>query len=237
MQFKGIEKNSLIEWPGKAVTVVYTGGCNFRCPFCQNSDLVLRPESLPSIEGEEIIEHLNSREKWLDGLMITGGEPTIHPSLTDFSQRVKREGFEVGVETNGSKPEKLEELLKRNLVDRIALDVKAPLEAGKYQRATGIEKDDLPEKIEKSMRLLRNSNVDYEYRTTVVPRLLNVKDMMKIGNRIRETEEFFLQQFVPKNTLDKEFESLEPYSEKKLKSVENQLKKRANLPNCEVRNL
>lgn len=237
MQFKGLEKNSLIEWPGKAVTLTYTGGCNFRCPYCQNKDLVLDPEKIPSIDGEEIIEHLNSKKKWLDGLMVSGGEPTIHRPLLNFAQRVKKEGFEFGIETNGSNPEMLEDLLGGDLLDRCALDIKAPLNGEKYKAATGTDDGKLPEKVEKSMNLLRESEVSYEYRTTVVPKLLVEKDLIDIGKEIQETENFYLQQFIPENTLKKEYEKVEPYSENKLKRIRKRLKDKFGLKFCKIRNI
>lgn len=237
MEFKGLEKTSAIEWPGKMVSVVYTGGCNFRCPFCQNSDLVLQPENIPGLSEEEVINHLVSNKKWLDGLVVTGGEPTIHPSLPNFAQRVKEKDFEFGVETNGSNPDMLKKLIEGNLVDYIAFDVKAPLVWDKYKKAIGIDKKELLKNIRTSLEILKSSDIDHEYRTTIVPKLLEGKDIEYIAEILEENGKFYLQQYVPENTLDKEFENIEPYSEEKLKKIKKRLENRFGFEDCEIRNL
>lgn len=237
MKFKGLEKNSLIEWPGKVVAVAYTGGCNFRCPYCQNSDLVLKPGEIPGIGEEEILDHLRSKEKWLDGLIVTGGEPTLHPSLFNFSQKVKNEGFVFGVETNGTNFDVLKELIEKELVDRIALDIKAPLNWSKYKKAIGVDDKDLFENVKKSIELLQDSDISHEFRTTVVPKLLDTEDLEKIGKKIKGSKNFYLQQFTPQNTLDQEFEKVEPYPESKLKEIQKKLKEKYNLEPCKIRNI
>lgn len=237
MKFKGFEKTSLIEWPGKMAAVAYTGGCNFRCPYCQNKALVLGPENVPDIDGEEILEFLVSRKRWIDGLMITGGEPTVHPSLSIFSKKVKEAEIGLGIETNGSNPEKLKELIDNNLADRISLDIKAPLKLEKYQKIIGVKEEKVLENLKKSMEILRNSDIGYEIRTTVVPELLSKKDILEIGSKINESEEFYLQQFVPQNTLDKKYESIEPYSVESLKKMKKDLKKRFGLEKVGIRNI
>lgn len=237
MKFKGLEESSFIEWPEKAVAIAYTGGCNFRCPFCQNEDLVLNPEKLNTLEGAEVIDHLSSNRKWLDGLAVTGGEPTLHPSLLPFAQEVKEEGFEFGLETNGSKPEVLKEFIEKSLVDRVFLDFKAPLEWEKYRKAIGVDEETLFQNVGESIRLLQNSDVDHEYRTTVVPGILNGEDLKKIGERLKEGEEFYLQQFIPENTLDPEYEKVEPFAEEKLTGIKEELNEEFNFKKCELRNL
>ncbi|KXA98444.1 hypothetical protein AKJ40_04785, partial [candidate division MSBL1 archaeon SCGC-AAA259M10] len=157
--------------------------------------------------------------------------------LLNFAQRGKEGGFEFGIETNGSNPEMLEDLLGGDLLDRCALDIKAPLNGEKYKAATGTDDGKLPEKVEKSMNLLRESEVSYEYRTTVVPKLLVEKDLIDIGKEIQETENFYLQQFIPENTLKKEYEKVEPYSENKLKRIRKRLKDKFGLKFCKIRNI
>lgn len=237
MKFKGLEESSFIEWPEKAVAIAYTGGCNFRCPFCQNKDLVTSPKDLPTLEGSEVIDHLSSRRKWLDGLAVTGGEPTLHPSLPSFARKLKEEGFEFGLETNGSKPELLRELIENSLVDRVFLDFKAPLKWEKYRKAIGVDDKGLFQNVKESIHLLQNSNVEHEYRTTVVPTILNEGDLKKIAESLEEGEEFYLQQFVPENTLDPYYERVEPYSEEKLKKIKDELIGQFNFKKCELRNL
>ncbi len=237
MKFKGLEKNSVIEWPGKVVSVAYTGVCNFRCPYCQNSDLVLSPESIPSIEGEEVLEHLRSKEKWLDGLIVTGGEPTLHSSLLNFSKKVKEEGLLFGIETNGTNYDFLKKFIEKDLVDRISLDIKAPLVWEKYRKAIGVDDKELFENVKKTVKLLKETDMPHEFRTTVVPKILSLEDLEDIGKEIEGSENYYLQQFSPENTLEQEFEEVEPYSEEELKEIQKKLKEKYNLQPCEIRNL
>ncbi len=237
MKFKGLEKNSVIEWPGKVVSVAYTGVCNFRCPYCQNSDLVLSPESIPSIEGEEVLEHLRSKEKWLDGLIVTGGEPTLHSSLLNFSKKVKEEGLLFGIETNGTNYDFLKKFIEKDLVDRISLDIKAPLVWEKYRKAIGVDDKELFENVKKTVKLLKETDIPHEFRTTVVPKILSLEDLEDIGKEIEGSENYYLQQFSPENTLEQEFEEVEPYSEEELKEIQKKLKEKYNLQPCEIRNL
>ncbi|KXB04705.1 hypothetical protein AKJ49_01800, partial [candidate division MSBL1 archaeon SCGC-AAA382A03] len=229
MLFKGLNKNSLIEWPSKVVAVAYTGSCNFRCPFCQNKELVLEPEKLPDIKEKEIIKHLKKKRKWLDGLMVTGGEPTIHSNLPNVARQLKEEEFLFGIETNGSNPQMLIEMMKENLLDRVALDIKAPLVWDKYKKAIGRKNPELLQKIKESIDIIQNSDISHEFRTTVVPEILQEKDLQMIGTQIQNAEEFNLQQFVPENTLDEKYEKIEPYPEKKLEKMKKQL-----LEKCEI---
>jgi len=221
MEFKGFIKTSLIEYPGKIVSVVFTGDCNFRCPFCQNPDLVLNPDGLPSINEKEVIEHLVSKKKWLDGLAITGGEPMIHKSLPLFIRKIKKGGFLVEIETNGTNPQMLKDLIKERIVDFIAMDIKAPLEWKRYKEAAGINRKDLLVKVEKSVNILLGlgPEVDYEFRTTVVPGLLDKEDILEIARQIKGGRRYILQQFLPKKTLDPRYGQIKPYSKTKLEEI------------------
>lgn len=237
MDFKGIEKNSFIEWPDKAVAIAYTAGCNFRCPYCQNKDLALNSENLESIGEEEVIDHLLSRQRWLDGLAVTGGEPTLHSSLPSFAQKVKEEGFDFGLETNGSRPEILREFIEKDLVDRVFLDVKASLEWDKYKKVMGVDNEELFEGVKESIELLQRSEVDHEYRTTVVPGIVNEAGLMSIGEWLGDGAKFYLQQFIPQHTLDPDYENVEPYPEEKLKKIKKKFDEKFDFEACEVRNL
>lgn len=221
MEFKGFIKTSLIEYPGKIVSVVFTAGCNFRCPFCQNPALVLSPDSLPSISSEKVIEHLISKKKWLDGLVISGGEPMIHQALFDFIGKIKEEGFLVAIESNGSNPEMLKDLITDKLIDYVALDIKAPLVWEKYERAAGINDEDLLRKVKESVGVLfeLNSDIDYELRTTVVPGLVEEEDILAVARQIRGAKRYVLQQFLPRITLDKQYERIKPYSKEALERM------------------
>ncbi|TET08858.1 anaerobic ribonucleoside-triphosphate reductase activating protein [Candidatus Aerophobetes bacterium] len=221
VEFKGFIKTSLIEYPGKIVSVIFTAGCNFRCPFCQNPDLVLSSGSLSSISEKEIIDHLVSKKKWLDGLAITGGEPMIHKNLPPFVRKIKERGFLVEIETNGTNPEMLRSLIEDKLVDFIALDIKAPLEWKRYKEAAEINRKDLLVKVKESVEILLKlgHEINYEFRTTVVPQLLDKEDILEIARQIKEGRRYILQQFLPDKTLDKRYEEIKPYSKAQLEEM------------------
>jgi len=223
MEFKGFQKTSLIEYPGKIVSVAFVGGCNFRCPFCQNPDLISSFEDLPSIPEEEVIRYLVSKKKWLDGLSITGGEPTLYEDLPNFTRRVREEGFLVEIETNGTNPKMIRNLIEDDTVSYIALDVKAPLVWEKYKRAAGIEDKILFEKVKETVGILLESSADYEFRTTVVPGLSSEVDIMDIATQIRGAKRYVLQQFRNERTLDKNYERLKPYPKEKLEEIKAQI--------------
>ncbi len=235
MKFKGFQKTSLIEYPGKIVSAVFTAGCNFRCPFCQNPGLVLTPDSLPSVSSKEVVSHLISKKKWMDGLSITGGEPMICKDLPNFVREVKREGFLVGIETNGTNPQMLKDLIAGRLIDYVALDIKAPLVWEKYKRAAGINDEDLFRKVKESVKVLLelDSEASYEFRTTVVPGLIKEEDILTVARQIKRAKSYTLQQFLPRITLDRQYESLKPYS----KEVLEKMRKRAEsyVETCQVR--
>jgi len=235
MEFKGFQKISLIEYPGKIVSVVFTAGCNFRCPFCQNPELVLNPDSLPSVSSKEVISHLISKKKWLDGLSITGGEPMIHQALSDFIGKVKEEGFLVGIETNGTNPQLLRDLIADKLIDYVALDIKVPLAWEKYKRAAGINDEDLFRKVKESVEVLLElkSDIDYELRTTVVPGLIGEEDILAIAKQVKGAKRYVLQQFLPRITLDKQYERLKPYPKKVLEKMRKRAESYVDI--CQVR--
>jgi len=233
MEFKGFIKTSLIEYPGKIVSVVFVGGCNFRCPFCQNPDLVLNSRSLPSISEKEVIDHLLSKRKWLDGLAITGGEPMLKKDLPNFVSKIKKEGFLVEIETNGTNPGMLRNLVERSLVDYLALDIKAPLEWEKYRKAAGIVDEPLFVAVKESLKILLSSNIDYELRTTVVPGLVDQEDVISIARGLEGARKYALQQFAPKVTLDKQYEKIEPYSKDKLEEMKEKIADYVD--SCEIR--
>jgi pyruvate formate lyase activating enzyme len=212
---KGIEKLSVIDYPGKMCSIVFLPDCNFRCPYCQNPDLINRPHKLPDISEEEIFDFLKDRRKWIDGICITGGEPCLHKGLPEFIKKVKGEGFLVKLDTNGSNPEMIEGLVREGLLDYIAMDIKAPLEGyGEVARAE-INKG----KIQKSVDFIMNSGVEYEFRITVVPRLFKKGDIEKIGKWLKGAERFFIQRFRPGKTLDKDFKKESTFSDKELEGL------------------
>jgi len=225
MEFKGFQKISLLDYPGKIAAIVFVGGCNFRCGFCYNRDLVLNHQSLPSIPEEEVLEYLEKNKDWLDGLEITGGEPTLHPELPNFLEKVKKLGYSVKLDTNGSNPKMLAELLEKHLVDYVAMDVKAPLVEDKYQAAIGIRANGALKEVEKSIELLRGSNgLDYEFRTTMVPGLTSKDDIILIAQQIRNAKKYCLQQFKSNTShVDEKYSNIAPCPFGFLQEIQKQI--------------
>ena len=213
LPIKGLQKTSLIDYPGKICSVVFVANCNFRCPYCQNPDLILNHKKIPNIPEKKVFEHLKNRRKWIDGVCITGGEPCIHESLIGFIEKIKSMGFLVKLDTNGSSPEMLEHLIRNRLLDYIAMDIKAPLK--KYSSSAGVRVNVL--NIRRSVSLILKSEIDYEFRTTVVPRLFKEEDLISIGKWLKGAKRYCLQQFRPLSTLDKAYQKEEAYPEEKLR--------------------
>ncbi len=192
MKFLGLQKTTLLDYPGHVAATVFTGGCNFRCPFCQNGELVFPKETAEWMEEEEILEFLKKRKGILDGLCITGGEPTLQEGLMDFICEVKKLDYLVKLDTNGYRPDVLEALLKADLLDYVAMDIKGS--PTKYPKACGLNALEF-EKIQKSVALLKEGNIDYEFRTTVVKELHEEKDFEEIGRWLWGAPQYYLQCF------------------------------------------
>ncbi len=216
MNLKGWIRTSLIDFPDHIATVLFTAGCNFRCPMCHNADLVLRPEELPDVPEDEVWAFLDRRAGLVDGVAITGGEPTLQPDLAPFLRRLRERGLAVKLDTNGYRPEVLEVLLREGLVDYVAMDIKGPPE--KYPLLAGRNGLDLA-RVERSIDLLRTSTIRYEFRTTVVPGWLNEEDIEAIAEWISGARRYVLQQFRPLNTLDPTLGSLSPYPMERLEEM------------------
>jgi len=207
VEIKGLEKFAPKDFPGHISSTVFLGGCNFRCPFCHNSDLVLRPEILPTFPLDYFISFLDSRKGWLEGICISGGEPLIHDDLEVLLILIKERNLLVKIDINGSFPSRLEELIQKKLIDHIAMDVKAPLE--RYQEVTRSKVKE--EDIVRSVGIIKNSGLEYVFRTTVVPDLLGAEDIKKISQMLNGAKIFQLQQFVPVNTIDSHYMQKKPY--------------------------
>ncbi|MEW6329151.1 MAG: anaerobic ribonucleoside-triphosphate reductase activating protein [Candidatus Micrarchaeota archaeon] len=212
MIIKGFQKTSLIDFPGNISAIVFLARCNFRCPFCYNRDLVLDSPSLPEIPQEEILRELARRKKYLDGVVLTGGEPLLNEDVLPFMKKIKEMGYLVKLDTNGSNPALLARVLKEKLADYVAMDVKSS--PGKYEKAAGVKIN--IEDIKKSARLVMESGIDYEFRTTVVPGLVDAGDVEKIGKWLKGARAYYLQQFRPMTTLDPECAKVKPYAREKL---------------------
>ncbi|MFH1100476.1 MAG: anaerobic ribonucleoside-triphosphate reductase activating protein [Methanobacteriota archaeon] len=215
MKIGGLQKTSLLDYPDNVSAIVWTIGCNFRCPFCYNKAIALGT-TLTFFPEEEIIQFLEKRQGLLDGVVITGGEPLLQEGIIEFVRRIKQIGYRVKIDTNGSQPEKLLELIKQHLVDYIAMDIKAP--RTKYDELAGIKVD--LAKIAQSIELIKNAGIDYEFRTTVVPDLLKQEDIVEIAQWIQGAKRYFLQQFrINPPLVSSKLEKIQPYTKDQLQKM------------------
>ena len=192
MLISGLQKLTLLDYPGKVACTVFTGGCNFRCPFCHNSALVLPEQLSQGSSADEVLRFLKKRVGVLDGVAVTGGEPLLHPDMADFLKEVKALGFLVKLDTNGSFPDRLMALVEAGLVDRVAMDIKnAP---ALYAKTAGLERFDLGG-VTRSKDFLLSGAVDYEFRTTVVRGLHTKESLLAAAEWIRGAKEYYLQQY------------------------------------------
>ena len=207
MKFSGLQKISLIDYPGKVASVLFTPGCNLRCPFCHNWRIVVDPKP-PFLQEATALEILDSRKRYVDAVVVTGGEPTMHKELPRFLAKLRSKGFFVKLDTNGFYPDVLEECLPS--VDFVAMDVKTCIE--KYRVLGASDTSGLLRSVE----LLKTGTVAYEFRTTVVPDLVTSDDVACIGDLVKGAKTHAFQQFVPKDLLDKKYELLSPYSPERI---------------------
>lgn len=199
MRIGGIQKLTLIDYPGVIATTVFTVGCSFRCGFCHNPELVL-PEKFPELNEmeKEFFEHLEKRKGKLEGVCITGGEPTIQPDIIEFIRKIKDMGYLVKLDSNGSNPHVLEKIIQEGLVDFIAMDIKSAPE--NYSKVVGLNVD--IEKIKKSVKMIMESGIDYEFRTTVVPGVHSEEEFLEVGKWIKGAKAYYLQEYREMITLD-----------------------------------
>jgi pyruvate formate lyase activating enzyme len=206
MKIGGFQKTSLLDYPDRISAIVWTSGCNFRCPFCYNKNLALGTAEL--FPQDEILSFLSKRKALLEGVVISGGEPLLHDDLIDFIKRIKDLRLLVKIDTNGAFPERLSELLEQQLVDYVAMDVKAPKK--KYPELTGVDID--LSKIEASIDLLKTQAPAYEFKTTFIPGLLTKEDIIEIAQWLKGADTYFLQQFKIKTPLlSPTLETIVPY--------------------------
>lgn len=198
MRIDGLQKMTLLDFPGKVACTVFTGGCNFRCPFCHNALLVTKLPEKPDYTEYEILSFLEKRVGLLDGVAITGGEPLLNPDIADFIRKIRDMGYAVKLDTNGSFPERLKAIVGEGLVDYVAMDIKNRRE--KYAETIGLKSLDLS-KIEESVEFLKSGAVDYEFRTTVVKQFHTVEDIRAAAEWISGAKRYFLQNFVDSGEL------------------------------------
>ena len=226
MQIHGLNKTTLLDYPEHVACTVFCGHCNFRCPFCQNADLVLAPTSQPCISEEDFFSFLSKRKGMLEGVCITGGEPTLHKDLPDFIARIKEQGLLVKLDTNGYHPEILKKLMEENLIDYVAMDLKSSKEG--YALSAGLQNFDL-KAIEDSVALLMSGNLAYEFRTTVVKELHCMEDFASIAQWIKGCRAYYLQSYtesgailqyaLPEEARILKASQLNPYTPEELKTI------------------
>jgi len=234
----GIEKLTLIDYPGELAAIVFTQGCNFRCHFCYNPMLVW-PNEVGELKYErdhstiimnDLFDFLKLRVGKLDGVVVTGGEPTLHADLPDFLKQIKDLGYKVKLDSNGTNPEMLERVIGLALVDYIAMDIKAPLE--KYDQVVGVPVN--LENIQKSIKIIKESGLPYEFRTTLVPGLHELKDIEEMGKLIEGASKWYLQFFKSDTDLvDRNLEAKEKFTNKEMEAMAEVGKKYAKI--CETR--
>ncbi len=222
MEIRGFIENSLLEWQGQLACVVFVPNCNLRCRFCHAAHL-LKPSCLESIAEKQILSYMEQKNDWLDGAVITGGEPTLHEwELIDFIDRVQETGLDVMVETNGTRPEWVERLISRAEISAIAMDVKAPLNAMDYKDVTRRDVD--MENIRTSIRHVMESGISYEFRITVVPGLVERDHVRRMADELAGAEKVAIQNFQADNCLDEAFHEVLPYRPEEMDAIAAELK-------------
>lgn len=216
MMIGGIQKFSLVDFPGKTSAVLFLSGCNMRCGYCHNPELVLPEKFNPCLDENEVDDFLERRQGKLDGIVVSGGEPTIHRDLPELLAKLKSMGFSVKLDSNGTNPEMLKSIIDRRLVDYLAMDIKGPLE--RYSEIT--KRPVNTDHIQESISMIINSSLAHEFRTTVVKSQLAAQDFRKIALLIKGAGMYFLQKFSPGRTLDVQFEQYDSYSNEELSAFQ-----------------
>ena len=219
MRIGGLQKLTLIDYPGKLAAIVFTQGCNLRCGYCHNPELVLSSRFESRVQEDEVLSFLDRRRLFLNGVVISGGEPTLQKDLMDFMKKVKHMGFSIKLDTNGTLPEVLGEIIQSRLIDYIAMDIKTSLE--RYDQITGVSC--LLEKIKESIRLIRNSGIEFEFRTTAVKPFCSREDLGRIQHLMGAFDRYQIQIFQPgEKILDKGLLTENHYSEEEVVALRNE---------------
>jgi pyruvate formate lyase activating enzyme len=224
----GLQKQTILDYPGKIACTIFISGCNFRCKYCHNPGLNKNTKSIYT--KEKILEFLNERKEFLDAVCISGGEPTLNEDLPDFISKIKKMGFLVKLDTNGTNPKMLKELIENNLVDYVAMDVKAPLDFYENVTDSKIEK----ENIKESINLIKKME-NYEFRITVVPGLFKEEYAKMLGEWLSGAKKFYIQQFRNIETQDKKLNKIKPFSKEELEKFCSILK--PYFEKCEIRGI
>lgn len=195
------------------VSTLYVGGCNFRCPFCYNVDLVINTKQFSEIPEKDILNFLLERKDFIDGICLSGGEPTIYADLSQFLSKIKNYNLKIKLDTNGSNPDRLATIIERELIDFVAMDIKSCLQPEEYKKVSGITDEKIITDIKKSIDIIKNSEIDYEFRTTVVPVFHDVATIEEIAREIKGARKYVLQNFITtEKLLDNKLADIKPYS-------------------------
>jgi len=229
---KGFIETSFSDWPGKVAAVLFLPSCNFRCRYCHNHDLVFLPEKYPDFPLGEIVGNLRKRSGWIDGICITGGEPTLHPWLPSLIRFLKSAaglsppGVSLGIklDTNGTRPEVLRNLRGEGLLDYVAMDLKGPLEAQRYASITGVPLgEEVMAQIQASIQILLQGPGDHEFRTTLVPTFIGEEEVYALARRVRGAKRYTLQNFDPRDPLEEGLKSVVPFDEQALRQMQERV--------------
>ncbi len=213
---KGFDQMSLVDWDGMVAATLYLPSCNFRCPYCHNAGLVLLPDQYETIPLDVVLSYVTEHNDFLDGICITGGEPCMHEDLPELIRDLRGAGMRIKLDTNGSFPDMLERLIAEELLDYVAMDIKAPLDFESYAKSAGITERRVFNKVRESIEILMEGQVDYEFRTTVVPSLHRASDMKLIAEQIKGARRYVIQNYVARETLDPRFMDELPYDSERL---------------------
>jgi pyruvate formate lyase activating enzyme len=236
MKICAIQKTTLIDYPGHVAATVFLAGCNFRCPWCYARELVF-PELIakqPEISQDEVFEFLDEKKGYLEGIVLCGGEPTLNQELPEFIKKIKDRGFLVKLDSNGSNPKMMKKLIDDKLIDYVAMDIKLPKDRYPLVFGSALSMDD----IEESIKILKNSDIDFEFRTTCAPGVHTTDDLARMAKWIGEEipgrkPKYFLQNFRPERTIDPKFESLRPFPPEFFKEAGEKIK--PFVPDCRLR--
>jgi len=221
MMIGGLQRVSLIDYPGKIGAVIFTQGCNFRCPYCHNPELVDPNRYGPIIPKDDVLSFLDKRKGKLEAVTVTGGEPTLQPDLETFLEECRKRGYLIKLDTNGSKPDVLEKVIRKRLVDYLAMDIKGPLR--RYRQITSAEVG--TSEIRRSIELITSSGITYEFRTTAVRSQLDLQDLISVAKLVGQARLYVLQPFIPIKTLAGSMLSEIPYTPEELSTIRENLEK------------
>ncbi|MFP4112239.1 MAG: anaerobic ribonucleoside-triphosphate reductase activating protein [Candidatus Woesearchaeota archaeon] len=222
MKIAGFQRTTLIDYPGRIASVIFLDRCNFRCGFCHNKELVTDIDFSSFLELDSVLELLERRKHLVDSVVITGGEPCLNSGIIDLAEELKKRLFHVKLDTNGTFPKILEKLIGRNYVDFIAMDIKSAIKKNRYVEAAAVNVD--IDKLSDSINLIKNSGLDYEFRTTLVPGIVTENDLLLIGEYLKGSKKYVIQQFNKGDVIDPSFNDFFLYTPEQIKKFARKLK-------------